>query len=130
MLTDVVDNAVIAVDARVGLAARHESRVAILVLPGRRCQHHALEVNLALIPAILAGVEPCHGRIVACGVVVLRLLRGFLLLEVAHGCRSGLYDDEIFALSVFSLFTCDSSSSLSLLSPSKPIKPDFSIISL
>jgi len=99
-----LDNAVVAVLARHGLATSHEVGVAILELASAWDHLYALEVQGSLIPAEVLLRQSCHGwwdRPLACwdsGVDSL------LILEVLHGGSLGLDNNEVDSLADFISF--------------------------
>ena len=102
--TQMINDAVVAEDARHCLTLHHEMGVTILVLACCRNHNHSFEVERTLILSRTFFVKTCYD--VCCEVTLVHdrsvLLRHgvqrLLLLEVEHCCCRGLDDNKIDAL--------------------------------
>ena len=96
-LTQIIHDAVVAVDARIGLAVGHKGRVTIFVLTSRRNEHHTLEVHFTLIPSRMILIETRYDAVTLIATVffLATLTHTFLCLEIGHIGGNGLDNYEV-----------------------------------
>ena len=105
-LTQIVDNAIVAVHARYGLDIGNKLCVAILILTRTRHQQHTLEIDHALVPSrtLLVQTYQCWRSGFGSTYHSSGAMNSFFIFEILHGFCFCLDDDEIDAWTHFVTF--------------------------